>query len=73
MLSATEIAHNLGLLQIPDNILLAIGLTLLATWPVGLLFPPPVPLGLGEGLVRLVERLQALGITHERVLAAYLG
>lgn len=57
-------AKDLGLLQVwqrwrdrwfvPHG---AVGLTLLATWPVGLLFPPPVPLGLGEGLARLVEAM----------------
>jgi peptidoglycan/LPS O-acetylase OafA/YrhL len=36
-------------------------LALLLLWPVGLLFPPPLPLGLGEGLARLPEWLaQAL-------------
>jgi VanZ family protein len=30
-------------------------LALLLLWPVGLLFPPPLPLGLGEGLARLPE------------------
>ncbi len=29
------------------------GLALLALWPVALLFPAPVPLGLGQGLLRL--------------------
>lgn len=29
------------------------GLALLAIWPVALLFPAPVPLGLGQGLLRL--------------------
>lgn len=28
------------------------GLALLLTWPVALLFPPPLPMGLGEGLSR---------------------
>ena len=31
------------------------GLALLALWPVALLFPAPVPLGLGQGLLRLRE------------------
>ncbi len=34
------------------------GLTLLLLWPFGLLFPTPVPLGLGQVLPRLVEALQ---------------
>ncbi|MGY0196943.1 VanZ family protein [Leptothrix sp. BB-4] len=62
LLAAT--AHDLGLLRawqrwrdrwfVPHG---AVGLALLLTWPVGLLFPPPVPLGLGEGLTRLTEAL----------------
>jgi VanZ family protein len=35
------------------------GLVLLLLWPVGLLFPPPVPFGLGHGLGALAERLDA--------------
>lgn len=35
----------------------AAGLALLLSWPVGLLFPPPLPLGLGQGLGRLMEAL----------------
>jgi VanZ family protein len=31
------------------------GLALLALWPLALLFPAPVPLGLGQGLLRLRE------------------
>lgn len=33
------------------------GLALLLSWPVALLFPPPAPLGLGQGLGRLVTTL----------------
>ena len=33
------------------------GLALLLTWPVALLFPPPVPMGLGEGLSRAASAL----------------
>jgi VanZ family protein len=33
------------------------GLVLLLLWPVGLLFPPPVPFGLGHGLAGLAEHL----------------
>ena len=33
------------------------GLALLALWPLGLLFPAPVPLGLGHVTGRLVEGL----------------
>lgn len=33
------------------------GLALLLSWPVALLFPPPAPLGLGQGLGRLVTAL----------------
>ena len=36
------------------------GLALLATWPLGLLFPTPVVLGVGRGLPRLNEPLTAL-------------
>ncbi|KQU78538.1 MULTISPECIES: VanZ family protein [unclassified Rhizobacter] len=40
------------------------GLLLLLLWPVGLLFPTPVPLGLGQVLVRLQElAAEALGGT----------
>jgi VanZ family protein len=35
----------------------AAGLALLLFWPVALLFPPPLPLGLGQGLGRLAELL----------------
>jgi VanZ family protein len=35
----------------------AAGLALLLTWPVGLLFPPPLPFGLGEGLTRASRAL----------------
>ncbi len=62
MLAAS--AHDLGLLRtwqrwrdrwfVPHG---AVGMALLLTWPVGLLFPPPVPMGLGEGLTRLAEAL----------------
>ena len=38
----------------------ATALSLLALWPVGLLFPAPVPLGLGQVGERLRERLTAL-------------
>ena len=38
----------------------AVALTLLALWPVGLLFPTPVPLGLGQVGERLREALSAL-------------
>jgi VanZ family protein len=37
----------------------AVALVLLALWPVGLLFPSPVPLGLGQVLERLREALAA--------------
>ncbi|MEO8297618.1 MAG: VanZ family protein [Burkholderiales bacterium] len=33
------------------------GIVLLLSWPVALLFPPPLPLGLGQGLGRLAEAL----------------
>ncbi|PXW99259.1 VanZ family protein [Sphaerotilus hippei] len=33
------------------------GLALLLSWPVGLLFPPPLPLALGQGLGRLMEAI----------------
>jgi hypothetical protein len=33
------------------------GLALLLSWPVGLLFPPPVPLATGQGLERLLTLL----------------
>jgi VanZ family protein len=33
------------------------GLALLLSWPLAQLFPPPVPLGVGQALVRLVELL----------------
>lgn len=36
------------------------GLALLVLWPVGLLFPTPVALGLGRGLPRIHEPLSAL-------------
>lgn len=35
------------------------GQTLLLLWPLGLLFPPAVPLGLGQVLPRLIEGIQA--------------
>lgn len=35
------------------------GLALLLFWPVGLLFPTPLPFALGQGLVRLAEQLDA--------------
>lgn len=35
------------------------GLALLVLWPLGLLFPTPVPLGLGQVLPRLQEALQS--------------
>ncbi len=34
-----------------------LGLALLLSWPVGLLFPPPVPLATGQGLERLLTLL----------------
>ncbi|MEY8876986.1 MAG: VanZ family protein, partial [Leptothrix sp. (in: b-proteobacteria)] len=34
------------------------GLALLLTWPVALLFPPPLPMGLGHGLARAAQALQ---------------
>lgn len=33
----------------------ATGMSLLLSWPAALLFPPPLPLGLGQGLGRLAE------------------
>jgi len=36
------------------------GLALLLLWPIGLLFPAPVPLGLGQVLVRLQEAANVL-------------
>lgn len=33
------------------------GMSLLLSWPAALLFPPPLPLGLGQGLGRLAELL----------------
>lgn len=35
-----------------------LGLMLLLSWPIGLLFPTPVPLGPGQGLVRLAAVLE---------------
>jgi hypothetical protein len=35
------------------------GIALLLLWPVGLLFPAPVPFGLGQGLLRLQEAAAA--------------
>lgn len=59
--------HALGLLQrwqavrerwfVHDS---AIGLSLLALWPAGLLFPTPVPLGLGHTAVALRDALTTL-------------
>lgn len=36
-----------------------LGLVLLLSWPIGLLFPTPVPLSPGQGLVRLASALDA--------------
>lgn len=38
----------------------AIALALLLLWPVGLLFPPPVPFGLGQAIVHVPELAAAL-------------
>jgi VanZ family protein len=35
------------------------GIALLLLWPVGLLFPTPVPFGLGQGLLRVLEAAAA--------------
>lgn len=58
------LAERLGLLQhwqdlrerwfVPQP---SAGLVLLLLWPLGLLFPPPVPMGLGHGLAGLAEQL----------------
>jgi hypothetical protein len=37
-----------------------VGVTLLLLWPVALLFPPPVPLGVGQVLGRAVQAIAAL-------------
>jgi len=57
-------AHRLGLLDwwqrrrevwfLPE---VTTGMSLLVSWPAALLFPPPLPLGLGQGLGRLAELL----------------
>lgn len=53
----------------------AYALALLALWPLGLLFPAPVPLGLGHGIDRVREWLaQALdGVTWAEPLAPLLA
>jgi len=58
------ISHRLGLLGwwqrrrevwfVPET---AAAMSLLLSWPAALLFPPPLPLGLGQGLGRLAELL----------------
>lgn len=37
-----------------------LGLALLLSWPIGLLFPPPVPLATGQGLERLLDALDTV-------------
>lgn len=60
-------AHRIGAMQrwqaIRDRWFIersAGGLVLLMLWPIGLLFPPPLPLGLGQAIVHLPELAAAL-------------
>lgn len=65
-IASTWLLHSLGALRLWQRVREswlvphgASGLALLLFWPVGLLFPTPLPFALGQGLSRFVAQLDA--------------